>query len=86
MSCLENESMNVASCSSAIHRCLSMQVREAREKCGLTQEELAEIVGVSPDTIKRYESGKAKGMRLDTALCIARALGLSLDAMGPKSH
>lgn len=31
-----------------------------RKKCGLTQQEVADIVGISRNTLAAYESGKAK--------------------------
>lgn len=33
-------------------------IKEAREKAGFSQKELAEIVGVAPNTFHGYESGK----------------------------
>ena len=45
---------------------------------------LAELSGVSVDTIKRYEAGTAYGARLDTAYYIAGALGISLDSLLPQ--
>ena len=37
-----------------------MTIRELRREKGLTQEQLGEILGVSPKTIAAYESGKTK--------------------------
>ena len=36
------------------------KVKEFREKTGLTQEELAEKMGVQRNTVWRWENGKAK--------------------------
>lgn len=33
-------------------------IKEAREKAGLSQKELAELIGVAPNTMHGYESGK----------------------------
>lgn len=35
-----------------------MSLREAREKAGMSMQELAKLVGVSPAAICRYEQGK----------------------------
>lgn len=51
---------------------------------GMTQEDLAEKAGVFVDTVKRYESGKYEGIRLDKAWCMANALDTSLQALLPK--
>ena len=39
---------------------ISEKIRELREKAGLTQEELADRVGVQRNTVWRWENGKAK--------------------------
>jgi transcriptional regulator with XRE-family HTH domain len=36
------------------------QLRERRKAMGLTQEQLADILGVSPNTIARWERGEMK--------------------------
>jgi len=36
------------------------KIHDAREKIGLTQEELAEIIGVTPASISYYENGKKR--------------------------
>ena len=40
------------------HSGLSEALRQARKEAGLTQKAVAERVGVQPNTIARYESGK----------------------------
>lgn len=34
-------------------------LKTARDKCGLTQEEAAKLIGISPDTLSNYERGKS---------------------------
>lgn len=58
-------------------------IRRIRLNQGLTQEELAEKAGTSPDTIKRYESGTYEGIKLVMVYRIAEALGVSLDVLVP---
>lgn len=54
------------------------RMKEAREKKGLKQKELAEKIGVTPQTISAYEkTGKAPTM--DNAISIAKILDVSLD-------
>ncbi len=58
-------------------------IRQHRISRKLTQEKLAEKVGVSVDTIKRYESGTYEGMQLVMVCHIAEALGSSPHALLP---
>lgn len=51
----------------------------ARERAGLSQEDLAERMAVSRQTISRYESGRAAVLRSDLQRRVADALGISLD-------
>lgn len=52
-------------------------LRDHRRAAGLTQEELAELAGVSPRSISELERGGAHLPRRDTIGLLARALGLS---------
>lgn len=52
-----------------------MEIREAREKAGMTIQELAEKVGVSAAAICRYEQGK-RIPKTPIAKRIANELGL----------
>lgn len=56
---------------------LSKKIKEARKNRRLTQEDLAEIVGLSVNYIGYIEQGK-KVPSIKTADKIARALGLKL--------
>lgn len=55
-------------------------VKEVREKRGLTQIELANMLGVSKSYICRIESGD-KGISFDFATSIANKLDVSLDEL-----
>jgi len=46
-----------------------------REERGLSQSNLARLLGVSQPAIAKIESGKAKNLRLKTLLRLATALG-----------
>ena len=50
-----------------------------RQRCGLTQEQLAERTGLAARTIRRLESGGLANPRADTVRRIADAFGLSPD-------
>lgn len=77
------------------HYTLNRQaVAQLREAQGLSQVQLAEIVGVGPDMLSRYESG-ARQPSSAVALKIATALGVrfaditvtkGLDAQGRCDH
>lgn len=54
----------------------SEKVKNARSEAGLTQSELAELVGVSARSIQAYELG-AKNPRQSTMLQLAKALKVS---------
>lgn len=56
------------------------RLREIREASGLSQEELAQIVGLSDTAIHLYETGKRVPM-FRTAKKIARVLGVSVSEL-----
>ena len=62
----------------------AMQIKREREKQGLTQAQLGEMVGVSSQTISAYEKnalGKGKTPTLDNAILLAERLKISLDSL-----
>ena len=59
---------------------IGSRIKEAREQAHLTQEELAEIVDISPTHMSVIERG-VKTPKLDTFVRIANALHLSADAL-----
>ena len=59
---------------------IGSKIKEARERAHLTQEELAEIIDISPTHMSVIERG-VKTPKLDTFVKIAKALNLSADAL-----
>jgi transcriptional regulator with XRE-family HTH domain len=57
------------------------RLKEHRERLGWNQSELARRSGVPSQVISRLESGTRTGLTLDVARRLARALGVSLDAL-----
>ena len=55
-----------------VSRLLGQRVRTERHRIGLTQERLAERVGLSPNFIAHLERG-SRGASLDTIVTLARA-------------
>ena len=55
------------------------RVRSAREARGLTQLYVAEVVGVSVDTVSRWENNRTPTVRRENAEALAGALGVGLD-------
>jgi transcriptional regulator with XRE-family HTH domain len=55
-------------------------VESARKRKGLTQAELARVVGVQPPQISRIESG-SKGVSTETLVAIAEALDIDLNLL-----
>lgn len=59
-------------------------IANRRKELGLTLEEVADKVGVSKSTVKKWESGYIKNMRRDNMALLADALHISpLDLLGP---
>lgn len=57
---------------------LSLKIARLREKKGLTQAELARLMGTSQQAISRIESGEYEGFSLKTLEKIAEATGTRL--------
>lgn len=57
---------------------MQFQIKEARERAGLSQKELAEKIGVAPNTFHGYESGK-HDPKSNLLADIARVCGVSVD-------
>ena len=53
-------------------------LRDLRTRRGLTQEQVAEAVGLEPGTISRIERG-VKGMSIDSLLMFSEIYGVSTD-------
>ena len=59
---------------------IGARIKAARERVHLTQEQLAEIIDISPTHMSVIERG-LKTPKLDTFVRIANALGVSTDAL-----
>lgn len=57
---------------------MDFKIKEAREKAGYSQKELAEIIGVAPNTFHGYESGK-HDPKSDLLIKIANACKVTTD-------
>ena len=55
-----------------------MKLRELREANGVTQEELAKVIGVNVRSVNRWEKGQSD-IYLQKAIKIARFFEVSLD-------
>lgn len=58
---------------------VGQRIKAVRIERGLTQEKLAEIVGMSRTALGKIENSKVLNMSAYTAVAIADALGISLD-------
>ena len=58
---------------------LGERLKQFRELAGVSQNELAKRAGISRPIISDLESNKQKGMALDTAQRLAKALNVTLD-------
>ena len=57
-----------------------MNIKKLREKKGITQQELADVLGVAQSTVAMWESNKSLP-RVDTLKAIAKALGCTIDEL-----
>lgn len=57
---------------------MKFQIKEARMKAGLSQKELAKIIGVAPSTFNGYESGN-HDPKSDLLIEIAKACDVTVD-------
>jgi DNA-binding XRE family transcriptional regulator len=55
-------------------------MRLAREQAGMTQAELAVVLGIKQPNIARWETGE-RLPRVDTAVRLAKALGTTVEAI-----
>ena len=53
---------------------VSKRIRARRKELGLSAEEVAVLIGVSPSTVYRYESSEIENMGIDKLEPIAKAL------------
>lgn len=45
-------------------------IKELRNKKGLTQDELGEVLGIKKSAVQKYESGSVTNLKLDTLLTL----------------
>ncbi len=62
----------------AFHKQIGMRITQRRKQRNMTQEELAELVDVTPQMISSAELGK-KGLRPENLYKISKALNVSAD-------
>lgn len=62
-------------------RSFGREIRERRKGLGLTQDEVAAVVGVNRRVVGELERGKPT-VQLDIALRVAQALGLDVSLRG----
>ena len=55
------------------------KIKLTRRTLGITQQELADIVGISRVEINKIENNKVPNLGVKTALSIAKALKVSID-------
>lgn len=55
------------------------QIKKIREEKGLTQLYLSEVIGVTTDTISRWENRRYQSIKLENAQKLAQALEIELD-------
>jgi len=60
---------------------LAEKIKKHREKIGLTQEALARKADISYNTIIKLETGGIKDPRISTLSKVAKALGVTVDAL-----
>jgi len=58
---------------------LAMKIAELREEKGLSQQQLAHLMGTSQQAISRIESGEYEGFTLKTLEKIAEATGMRVN-------
>ncbi|EAY56142.1 MAG: putative transcriptional regulator, XRE family [Leptospirillum rubarum] len=75
---LDDKEYRDASVSANIFSWIAYQIRELREQRGLTQTDLANLLGKRQSVVSRLESSGEKGLSLKTLLELASALDTAL--------
>lgn len=60
---------------------MGYKIKETRERCGLTQSQLAEKSGVSRMTICALENGRERVTTTKTLIKIAKAMNVTVDEL-----
>lgn len=63
-------------------KCISGGLRAARAKARLSQAQVAEMIGVCPDSIKNWEN--RAGLSFENAYKLANCYGVSLDELADR--
>lgn len=58
---------------------MGYKIKEVREACGYTQEELSEKSGISRTTISNLENGTARTTTTKTLIQLAQAMNVTVD-------
>ncbi len=58
------------------YKMLGLKISYYRRKSGFTQEQLAEMIGLSQNFLSQVESRQLKGVSLETLFKLADALGI----------
>lgn len=58
------------------YKMLGLKISYYRRKCGFTQEQLAEMIGLSQNFLSQVESRQLKGVSLETLFKLADVLGI----------
>lgn len=61
------------------YQALGLKIREARKSCGLSQEKLSELAGISPNYLSRVETNNGGIISLPTLVKISNVLQVSMD-------
>lgn len=58
---------------------MGYRIKEIRERQNMTQDELSSRSGISRGTISALENGSSRSTTTKTLMCIANALGVSIE-------
>ena len=59
---------------------MTHRIREIRIRCGMTQQQLAEAIGITPSAVTKWETGSCQPS-LENLFKAAAALGCSMDEL-----
>jgi transcriptional regulator with XRE-family HTH domain len=65
---------------------LAQRVKTRREALGISQEKLAQQMGIDRNTLWHIEAGKTTQPRLGQMMALAKALGVSIDYLAGLSE
>ncbi|MDQ0149611.1 helix-turn-helix domain-containing protein [Eubacterium multiforme] len=59
---------------------IGLRIKKRRKKCGLTQKELADALGIVPDTLRSFEKGVTKPNQF-MLYKLSRVFGITIDEL-----